>query len=283
VLFALSSAAVIFAMELLFRAGGLSYIMSLRGVRRDIVFTSYDDGWVFLANYLLDVERLSGLVLILGAFAYGWQLAVRIRRGVLRPIDRLMLPALVAWAVQATSSIHLNAIPLFGRLIHPWMPFLVWMLIDVLRSAPARQRRSAYAGVMAAVAISWVAAAWQYVPLQYPPDVLYAMRIDTEKLPPDRKLCELYPGTAYASPGPIDRVTNAPYTTDTDYLLLNFCQALPEVPRPRENAAIPPNATRVFDGPHWMSFAAYAYEGLIKVDREAIRRENYRLQVYRTP
>ena len=94
VLFALSSAAVILAMELLFRAGGLSYIMSLRGVRRDIVFTSYDDGWVFLANYLLDVERSSGLVLVLGSFVYAWQLALRIRRGVLRPIDRLMLPAL---------------------------------------------------------------------------------------------------------------------------------------------------------------------------------------------
>ena len=280
VLFALSSAAVVLAMELLFRAGGLSYIVSLRGVRRDIVFTSYDDGWVFLANYLLDVERSSGLVLVLGSFVYAWQLALRIRRGVLRPIDRLMLPALVAWALQATSSIHLNAIPLFGRLIHPWMPFLVWMLADALTYARERQRRNAYAGVLAAVAISWAATAWQYVPLHYPSDVLYAMGIDTTKLPPDRKLCELYPGTSYASPGPINRATNAPYIDDTSYVLLNFCQALPEVPRPRERAPIPANATRLFDGPHWMSFPAYAYEGLIKADREAMRRENYRLQVY---
>ena len=283
ILFALSSAAVVLAMELLFRAGGLSYIDSLRGVRRDIVFTSYDDGWVFLVNYLLDVERLSGLVLILGSFVYAWRLLLRIRRGVLRPIDRLMLPAVAAWAVQATSSIHLNAIPLFGRLIHPWMPFLAWMLADALTYAPASQRRNAFGGVAAAVAISWAAAAWQYVPLRYPADVLYGMGIDTTKLSADQKLCELYPGTSYTSPGPIDRVTNAPYTDDSNYLLLNFCQALPEVPRPRQTAAIPANATRLFDGPHWMSFPAYAYEGLIKADREAMRRENYRMQVYRTP
>ena len=66
-------------------------------------------------------------------------------------------------------------------------------------------------------------------------------------------------------------------------MLLNFCQALPAVPRPRETATIPADATRIFDGPHWMSFPAYAYEGLIKADRDALRREDYRLQVFSLP
>ena len=281
-LFAGASAAVIGAMELLFRAGGLSYIGSLRDVHRDIAFTSYGDGWLFLPEYLMDVERLSGLVLILGAVHYAWHAAVRLARGGLRPIDRVMLPMLVAFLAQAASSAYLHAIPLYGRLIHPWMPFLAWMLADALTHASAMQRRNAYTGVYAAAVISWAAAAWVYVPLKYPADVLYQMGIDTTRLPPDRKLCELVPGTSYASPGPLNRVTNAPYTDDAAYILLNVCQALPGVPRPRETAAIPAGATRLFDGPHWMSFPAYAYEGLIRVDREAMRRENYRMQVFRT-
>jgi hypothetical protein len=44
---------------------------------------------------------------------------------------------------------------------------------------------------------------------------------------------------------------------------------------------VPAGATRLFDGPHWMSFPAYADEGLIGADREAMKKEDYRLQVYR--
>ncbi|HXD75757.1 MAG TPA: hypothetical protein VN628_18550, partial [Vicinamibacterales bacterium] len=281
VVFALSAAAVIAAVELLFRAGGLSYIGSLRGVRRDISFTSYGDGFLFLPEYLLDVERLSGVALILGAVVYLRHMVLRIARGILRPIDRVMLPMLVACAAQSASSVYLHAIPLFGRLIHPWMPFLAWMFADALTHAEyTAARRSAYTGMIAAVAISIGANAWTYWPLKYPPDVLYALGIDTTKVPREQQLCELYPGTEYASPGPIDRATNAPYTNDSSWVLVNFCQALPEVPRPRLVAHVPPSARRVFDGPHWMSFPAYAYEGLIEEDREAMARERYRLQVF---
>jgi hypothetical protein len=284
VVFAVSALAVIAAMELLFRAGGLSYIGSLRGVTRDISFTSYADGFLFLPEYLLDVERLSGLALILGAVVYVWHLARRVARAALRPIDRVMLPMLVAYIAQSASSVSLHAIPLFGRLIHPWMPFLVWMFADALTYARAtREKRGAYAGTIAAVAISMVSAAWTYWPLQYPPDVLYARGIDTTRVPRDRQLCELYPGTEYASPAPIDRATNAPYRRDANWVLVNFCQALPQVPRPRVVAAVPAGATRVFDAPYWMTFPAYAYEGLIAADRDAMRRERYRLQVYRLP
>jgi hypothetical protein len=220
-------------------------------------------------------------VLILGALVYVWQAAIRVGRGALRPIDRVMLPVLAALVAQAASSTYLHAIPLYGRLIHPWMPFLAWMLAGALTSVPVPQRTNAYAGVCAAVVISWAAAAWAYVPLKYPPDVLYSMGIDTARVPAGRMLCELVPGTSYASPGPLNRTTNAPYTAASDYVLLNLCQALPGIPRPRETASIPAGATRLFDGPHWMSFPAYAYEGLIKVDREAMRRENYRTQVFR--
>jgi len=279
--FALSAAAVIAAMELLFRAGGLSYIGSLREVHRDIVFSSYGDGFLFLPAYLLDVERASGLVLLAAAVVYVCQLAIRVARGILRPIDRLMLPMLAALLAQGASSLYLQAIPLFGRLIHPWMPFLAWMLADVLRRVSERQRRVVYPAVFAAVVASFGVTARAYWPLKYPPDVLYEFGIDTSRLPPGRMPCELYEGTSYASPSPLDRATNAPYTGDADYLLLNFCQALPSVPQPREHAAIPSDATRLFDSPHWMSFPAYAYEGLVRSDREAMRRDGYRMQVFR--
>ena len=281
ILFAASAAVVVVVTELLFRAGGLSYLANLRDVRRDIAFTSFGDGWTFLPEYLVDVERLSGVVLVLGSVAYAARAAIRFSRGVLRPIDRIALPMLLACAWQAIASAYLHAIPLFGRLLHPWMPFLAWMLADSLAAvSPGRLRVAAFAAVIGAAAISFVLSAREYLPLKYPPDVLYAMGVDTERLTPDHKLCELYPGTSYASPGPLNRTTREPYDVRTDYVLLNFCQALPAVPRPKQAASIPAGTTRLFDGPYWMTFPAYAYEGLTREDRAAIRRDGYRLQVF---
>jgi hypothetical protein len=282
--FAASSAAAALLMEVLFRIGGLSYIGSLRAVHRDIAFTSVDDGWAFLPQYLIDVERLSGIVLIAGAVVYVGRVLPRLRRGSLRTIDRLVLPMLAAWVAQSMLSTEFHAIPLFGRLIHPWMPFLAWMLADSLAaSSLARVRTLACTVVIVAAVLSWALAAREYLPLKYPPDVLYGLGIDTTRLPPERMLCELYPGTWYASPAPLNRATRSPYTEGNDDVLLNFCQALPAVTRPKQPAAIPAGATVVFDGPHWMTFPAYAYEGLIRVDREAIRRDGYRMQVFTAP
>jgi hypothetical protein len=118
-----SAVLVVAAIEALFYAGGSSCLGNLRDVRRDIAFTSFGDGWTFLAQYLLDVEWLAGVALILGAATYAWRAGVRLWRGAMRPIDRVVLPMFAAFIAQAVSSAHLHMIPLFGRLIHPWMPF----------------------------------------------------------------------------------------------------------------------------------------------------------------
>src|SRR5262249_23122055 len=120
-----------------------------------------------------------------------------------------------------------------------------------------------------------------YYRLAYPPSVLYELGIDTTRVTEDHLLCELNPGTWYASPGPLSRVTGFPYSPDGHYALLNFCQALMFVPRPRITAEIPRGATEIYDGPHWMSFLAYAFEGLSREDRAAMMDNDYRVRAYR--
>ena len=79
-------------------------------------------------------------------------------------------------------------------------------------------------------------------------------------------------------PGPLDRVTRYPYTSETDYLLINFCQGNPSEKLPAD-IRIP--GTRLYDGPHWQSFSAYGFEGFDPATRERLKRNAYRLQVYR--
>jgi len=270
------------AFEGLFRAGGVSFIGISRTLGQTITLGSFEEGWTFLPEYLVRVEGPAGVLLLVGAAVYLCRTAVRLRSGA-RPIDWLVLPAVAAWMAQAVLSAHLHRIVLYGRLIHPWMPFLAWMLADSLSAlGHAQARKIASIAVVVAALIGWGMSAREFLALRYGPDVLYEMGIDTAQLPADRVLCELVPGTSFASPSPLNRVTNAPYGADGGHVLLNFCQALPTVPRPKQPATIPPGAALLFDSPHWMSYPAYAYEGLTPVDREAIQRDGYRMQVFRT-
>jgi hypothetical protein len=282
--FAAASGAVVIVMELIFRAGGLSYIGALRTQSRDITFTSLDEGWLFLPRYLVDVERLSGVVLIGAVAVYLWQAARRAHRGAMRAIDCLVLPAIGGCVWQAAASALMHSVPLYGRLIHPWMPFLAWALADVVASIERPAFRTiARATIVLAVALSWLPAARAYYRLAYPATILYSLGIDTARLPPNRMLCELSPGSSYASPAPLDRVTGYPYSSAANYQLVNFCQALPSIPRPRRPAAVSAGATLVYDGPHWMTFPAYAFEGLTPGDRAAMAAIGYRVRVFVVP
>jgi hypothetical protein len=132
----------------------------------------------------------------------------------------------------------------------------------------ATVRRIVCAGVVALAVASWVPAAIAYYGLAYPPDVLYSLGIDSTRVPPERKLCELTPGTSYASPGPLDRTTRYPYTNESDYLLINFCQGPPS--SQRLNAVDTQHRALLYEGPHFLTFPAYAFEGFTPAQREEI-------------
>jgi hypothetical protein len=285
-LFSIAVGIVVAATMLLCRAGGISYIASLQEVNRLQEMGRMDERWTFVPEYLIRVERFSGLALLVGALVTAWRTASRIRRGEMRPIDWLLVATLAAWAWQCTSFMPGHR-TLLGRLIHPWMLFLGWALAEAMASVErAALRALVFSAALGAALISWVPSALAYSELAYPSDVLYALGIDTTRLPSDRMHCEFTgPQSSFsASPGPLDRRTRYPYTSDTNLWLLNFCHAenMSQAPKPSWRERAPAGAvSELFDGPHWLTYPAYEYEGLAPVARHAVANGNYRIRVYR--
>lgn len=279
--FVVSAVAVVAAMEWLCRAAGVSYIQSVRTLSRTITQGTFEEGWTFLPAYLLEVERASGLALLCGTAVYVWRAGTRLRRLSLRPIDWLILPALAGWMWEAASSYHWHTMVFYGRLIHPWMLFMAWALADAISAIDrGRLRTAACAAALTCAAVSWTPAALAYYRLAYPADVLYALRIDTKRVPPDRLRCEFAPATSYRSPGPLNRDTRYPYTNEAaDTTLRNFCQGAP-APTGRAAAADRPGGSLVFDAPHFLTFPAYGFEGFSPQAREALVHGDYRVRVY---
>jgi len=274
---------MIAAVELLTRAGGLSYIGSARALSRTIGMGSFDEGWTFVPDYLLNVERASGVMLLIGTGVWMIRCLSGIVRRTLRPIDWLLIPAFAAWTWQAFAAAELHSMVLYGRLIHPWMVFMAFAVADMVAAIDgASARRLVSAGVAIAAVGSWALAAREYSTLAYPPDVLYALGIDAERVAPDRKPCELTEGTSYASPGPLDRRTKHPYSDSGNYVLVNFCQGPPSLPR-RPGVAAVDGGALLFDGPHWLTFAAYDFELMGPEERAAMTTNDYRVRAYRVP
>jgi hypothetical protein len=287
---AIGAGIVLAAMELLCRLGGVSYLASARALSHEITTGgAFDEAWTFLPEYLVRVEGLPGLILLVAAAATLWRAVLRVHRRTARPIDWLLLPAVAAWAWQCAYSAQWHRIVMYGRLIHPWMLFLAWMLADAIAAIKRPGLRvAAISAVLGGTLLAWVPWARAYYRLAYPSDVLYALRIDTTRLPVDRMRCELKSGgydSPTASPGPLDRKTRYPYTGDTGFRLVNFCQPIGilNVPEPPAIGAEESVASLVFDGPHWATFPAYGFEGVPPDARKALVRNGYRVRAYRLP
>jgi hypothetical protein len=279
--FAAGAVTVVGAFECVCRLGGISYVGSVMTLGRTITQGSFDEGWVFLPTYMIQVERYTGAALLVGTAAYVARAGSAIARGEFpRRIDWLILPALTAWLYQAVGSAQGHTMVLYGRLIHPWMMFLVLALADAIAWVRPRGVRLALCGAAVCTAVLTLATAVPaYYRLAYPADVLYRFGVNTALLPAGRMRCELDPVYSYASPAPLNRRTGYPYQKRADYLLINFCQGTP-APRARTAAPIDRRATLLYRAPHFMTFPAYGFEGLSPGDRRSMRERAYDVIVY---
>jgi hypothetical protein len=285
--FALGGLVVLAPVELFSRLGGFSLVLGARELTTTITLGSFEEGWMFLPRYLRDVEGGAGFLLGAGFVVYAARAAVTIwRERRLRLIDWLVLPAVTAWMWQATGASQLHWMVLYGRLIHPWFLFLALALGDailVMRRGTART--AVCAAVVLTALISWAPSAAAYRRLAYPADVAYQIGADTTRIARRNMPCELEPWGIlydYASPPPLNRATGAPYSSASNYYLVNFCFG-----KPRSGAfdrtAAPADAHLIYEAPHFLTFPAYGFEGYRPEERGDLITRRYTVRAFRTP
>jgi len=278
---AAGAAVVLISTELFCRIGGVSYVERMIWLGRRIDLGSFDEGWTFLPEYMLRVESFIGGVLLAGTAIYLLAFVAELstkRRA--RTIDWLVVPAIAAWIFQAVNAYYFRKIVFYGRLIHPWMPFMVWATIDIVRRVPwPAVRRAAYVTAAAASIGSWIAWAPSYLRLDYPPDVLYRLGINTALVPAAQRRCDMEPWDVFRSPAPGNPRTGAPYTTRTDWMLVNFCVGAIDQTRP-DFQADPPNLRLIYRGRHFITFRGYEFENFTPKQRADLEQFPPDLRVY---
>lgn len=273
----------VLVIDLFCNLGDRSYFWALRRLNNEqsgFVRGAYE-GWAFIPRYLLEVEGYGGVLLLAGLAGYVARAFAQRGPAVLRRrIHWLVAPAAIIWAAQAIASSPGHHFLFSGRVIHPWFLFLVWTLGDAILWIPRpAARRAVCAAALVVSLVSWAAFVRTYSQISYPRDVLYALAIDTTRVPASQRSCEMYPINAvYESPSAHGRAA-ADQTNAAQYILINFCQGFPTSEEPRRPSGIE-KAALIFDGRHFMTLQAYSAEGYNVEDRHALLQRAYRVQVY---
>jgi hypothetical protein len=273
-----SAAIPILVTEVVGRWAGFRYLSRARELSTTIVGGSFDEGWIFLPRYLIEVERAAGIILLAGIAAYAIAAMVDIRRRRhVAAIHWIVAAAAGGWIWQAVLSWGVRTMVLYGRLIHPWMAMLAFALAFAIHALPKSRTKAAVCVTVLTVSIvSWATSARDYYRLAYPRDVLSGFSIDTSQVPADRRICEFEPTQHYESPPPIQG-GGATARESGSLLLVNMCQGYPAEDRA---VRLSSDGRMLFDGPHFERYAAYGFEGYTPDQRLALRARDYRVRVY---
>lgn len=260
-------ASVFCVWEVVARAGGFSFIESLRQFSRlynpGSVQGSTAESYVFLARYLWNVEGAAG-VLLLALFACFLGMAIIGKFG--RDETALIGTAAVVFLAFATFSVVSNRVALYGRLLHMYLPFLVLGSVLAIRHwAIPPARKAAAALLVAASVVSFVPTAASASAIRFPKDVERELRVS---FPGNPTICDIQI-----------------HETDGD-ALLKPCDVIVEnvrllYPLPSTfESAPPPGFQLVSTYKHPLQFAPYWFEGFDPDERARLRADPPVMRVY---
>ena len=283
ILYTICLVLVLLLFEGLSRLGGTSYFANNSHLATTIVQGSLEENFSFLFKYLWRVEYLMGLVLLILAVVYIIQQAQMVRaNGLVKLHKASMLPLLfftmlLGYVLHASGLLY--KMVFYGRLMHIYLPFVVWAGISALVSIQQPMlRRTAAITLVGGGFVSFLVFAISYYPLAYPKDVLYKSGVNTYNLPANNLIYETPPAYPINSAPPKDVTTNEPYTSG-NFLVVNSCYFFPIGDKYVPYVASA-DATLLYKGLHFLGFEPYTFEGFSIEDRKRLRERQYEMKIF---
>lgn len=285
--YGLAIGVVLVFFQALSMVGNNSFIAGSTRISQTITQGSFEEGFVFLGKYLLQVEKPIGYILLPAILIYIFLSISRVykndinyfrNQGVLELIVLIML---VGYIFHGSLSAVFNKMVFHGRIIHIYFPFVVWATLAILEMIKNKlyKKISYYSFVVISV-ISFIIFNSQYYSLAYPRDVLYDKGVNIyTSVYPEHFIAETPMVFPYYSPPPLDSISLKPYTTGKYYTVVNSCFFYPVYDqftpyRPSTNEKL------LFEGEHFLGFLAYSYEGHNIHDRNLLQERKYKVKIY---
>lgn len=265
---------VLMVFEVIAHFGGTSYIASSLLLSDTINQGTFEEGFIFLPEYLAQVDTFSGVLLLtLALFFLARTLYWLVRYRKLSRLEVLGLVASGGYLLHASASVFLHKMVFYGRLLHLYIPFMVLAAFGALLLLNKKWQGYILAIVLLFSIISFVQFSFEYLPLAYSESVLQNQGIN---------LASYGVIDAQNETGPChqeDPVLPARGVGNTKITLVNFCFFYPITATYTPYKADAPQKS-LYNQPHFLSFRAYTFEAFSASERELIHNRQYRIQIY---
>lgn len=292
-LLVLSILCVMFFYEIVSRIGGESYIGCAIRLSRTITQGSFEEGYIFIPKYFIEVERSIGVTLIFLAGIYFITTLFRQAIGFSKSKSQIaLLRCILVWAgfylVYATQSVVFHKMTFTGRYIRMYIPFVVWAAGAMLRQIPpvmlkiVTLRQVACVTITAVSLYSFVEFAREYREVSYPINALYDNGIGWEDVIDSNKINETEITPNYNLP--VKKMTSgANYIThsnDGRFVLVNFGYFALDGSG-LDSYRPPDNAELIYRKPHFLTFRSSGFEAYTIRRRKEFRTRDYQLSIYK--
>ncbi|RAK65766.1 hypothetical protein DLM85_13680 [Hymenobacter edaphi] len=287
VVYGLAGTVALLIFELISRLGGTSYLISSFHLAHTIDQGSYEEGFTFLVKYLYQIEGFIGTSLVALFVVYVIYLGGNLIKSFkdnseLDDLDKLVLVVAAFYFLHGFCTYFVHKMVFYGRLMHPFMPFVVLGAVSVIQRLSIPPLRTALVFALPLISlVSFGLFFKEYRVLDYPYDVLSQYHLNTNTASKVRYVNEVgkSPGFKYDIPEPA-RLNEASTAPTTDSLtLINFAFLFP-----MKHLTPAPDLAKLgsqvlFDGPHFLNFRAYQFEGFTIAERELIRASKFHFQI----
>lgn len=287
--FALGSLSCLIIFEILSRFAGISYIDSALKLSTTITQGSFDESFVFIFKYLIEVEHITGIMLIV---SLPLTLFIISKIIINKEYSNNSLVALLFFSLTALYSIYagsgyfFNKVVLYGRLLHQFFPFICIFFVFSIDSLLKNYLIKKYLVLALSIfcLFNYYKSYEDYLSHYYPRDIAW-QQIKSNPLAEVNTTCE-YENSWSVMPKKInldlnksENITN--HNLNNKILIINCCYFYPVNDISKYNTYKPNSEQKLIDSKkHFLNFKAYQYEGFDKDERKILDKISFKIKVF---
>lgn len=241
---------------------GVSFFENNHNLSTTISQGSFEEGYRFIFQYLIEIEGLIGgmLVLLFLIYVIGYLRKEKIFT------QAILFSALGGYLFHATMSVYGHRFVFYGRLLHMYIPFLVLgaiLLINRIKTQKLQQ--GAVIILLGLSAISCVRYMPRYAKLRYPRDLILTELTKFK----GQDICY------------ITEITGQGKCTGSQpkIIAINFTHLFP-IPEKQRSIDIPKEMSLAKEWDHPLNFKAYSFEGFNIGERRLLEKRKYQMKIY---
>lgn len=277
-------------LEIFARIGDTSYMGTSSSLAETIDQGSFDESLIFPVKYLIFVEDVCGILIILSMIIFIYLKGKKIISdknftGVIKdPVTAIFIISFIGMIFHGLLGSVFHKMVYYGRLMHLYFPLFVLFLVYVITLIKNNTKRNIITSAIAIIFVfHFYIFSTAYFTLGYPKNMLYNLKIDNRNFSTQKFYNETQEILFQVlSPNPLNRKTNSPYTTDSNYVLVNCCFYYPlNDPKDFQLFNSGKNLMCIADKPDFQSFTPYTFEGFSPQARINFSKRKYRIKFYK--